>query len=192
MTLKDIVDTRRAYRSLGPVRITEDMIRDLADHAGLAPSCFNNQPWRYVFVTDEAVLKELQGAMSRGNEWTGLGSMVVAVFSKDKLDCVVKDRTYHLFDTGMATAFMILRATEMGLVAHPIAGFNPREVKRILCIPEDMDLITLLIVGKKKEEMDPVLSLKQAEMEETRTERLDFGAIGFLNKYTGETSDIEK
>lgn len=190
--MKDIMDARRAYRSLGPVSITEGMIRDLADHACLAPSCFNNQPWRFVFATDEAILKELQGAMSRGNEWTGLGSMVVAVFSRDKLDCVIKDRTYHQFDTGMATAFMILRATEMGLVAHPIAGFNPGKVKRILGIPEDMDLMTLLIVGKKKVDMDPVLSLKQAEMEEARPVRLDFGAIGFLNKYTGETSDIEK
>jgi len=33
--------------------------------------------------------------------------MFVAVFSRKDDDCVIKDREYHLFDTGMATAFMI-------------------------------------------------------------------------------------
>jgi len=30
----------------------------------------------------------------------------------------------------MATAFIILRATELGLVAHPIAGYNEDAVKQ--------------------------------------------------------------
>jgi len=94
------------------------------------------------------VLKQLHGAMSKGNAWVQAASLIIAVFSKKELDCLIKEREYYLFDTGMATAFIILRATELGLVAHPIAGFNEDAVKEILGIPEEMRLITLVIVGK--------------------------------------------
>ena len=189
VTLKDIVNARRAYRSLGPVRITEDVVWDLAGIASLAPSCFNKQPWRFLFVTDKDLLRELEGAMSKGNEWTSLGSMVIVVFSKQELDCVIRDRLYYMFDTGMATALLILRATEMGLVAHPIAGFSPKRVRTILGIPEDMDVISLIIVGRMKEDLDPLLSEQQALIEKERPERASIDDYAFLNKYPKETSD---
>lgn len=44
MDVKEAIRERRAYRSLDPVEITESLIRDLAESAQLAPSCFNNQP----------------------------------------------------------------------------------------------------------------------------------------------------
>ena len=61
----------------------------------------------------------------------------------------------------MATAFIILRATELGLVAHPIAGFDEDKVKEILGIPDDRRVITLVIVGKHMDTVSPVLSEKQ-------------------------------
>ena len=54
----------------------------------------------------------------------------------------------------MATAFLILRAMEIGLVAHPIAGYNVEKVKEILEIPDDMNVITLVIIGKKSEKIN--------------------------------------
>lgn len=186
MELDDIIQKRRAYRSFGPVEITESFIHDLAEHARLSPSCNNMQPWRFVFVHDKDALKALFGAMSKNNDWTGLSSMIVAVFSKPDLDCVIKDRTYNLFDTGMATAFLMLRAWDLGLVAHPIAGFQPENVKKILDIPDEMTLITLVIVGKKKETIDPILTPKQAIQEKERPERFTFERFAYINKYTGE------
>jgi nitroreductase len=186
MELDDIIQKRRAYRSFEPVEITEEFIHDLAEHARLTPSCNNMQPWRFVFVHDKTVLKALFGAMSKYNDWTGLSSMIIAVFSKPDLDCVIKDRVYNLFDTGMATAFLILRAWDLGLVAHPIAGFQPEVVKKILDIPDAMTLITLVIVGKKKETVDPILTLKQASQEKERPERIPFEKFAYINKYTGE------
>ncbi len=56
MEVMDALEARRSYRSLDPVAITENLIKDLSRSAGLAPSCFNYQPWRFVFVKDPAVL----------------------------------------------------------------------------------------------------------------------------------------
>lgn len=60
MDVKEAIQERRAYRSLEPVKITEELIRDLAKFASLSASCFNKQPWRFVFVYDKGVLVQLE------------------------------------------------------------------------------------------------------------------------------------
>jgi nitroreductase len=185
MDVKQAILTRRAYRSLELVEITEELVRDLAESARLTPSCFNNQPWRFVFVYDPEVLKKLHGAMSRGNQWVQAASMIIAVFSREDLDCRIRGRDYYLFDTGMATAFLMLRATELGLVAHPIAGYKEDQVKEILGIPEDMQVITLVNVGKHSETIGPLLSEKQAETEKKRPERLPLEEFAYANTFRG-------
>jgi len=177
------IEERRAYRSLEPVRITGDLIRDLARCAGLAPSCNNNQPWRFVFVHDSQSLTNMQEALSKGNEWAYSASMIVAVFSRKEDDCIIKDRVYHPFDCGLAVGFLLLRATELGLVAHPIAGFSPKKTKEILGIPEEYEVITLIIVGKHSEKTSPLLSEILVEREKTRPERLPFERIVHLNRF---------
>jgi nitroreductase len=186
MDVKEAINTRRAYRSFSPVEITEELIRDLAGCASLSASCFNNQPWRYVFVYDPEVLARMRDVMSKGNEWTFAASMIIAVVSKKDYDCVIRDREYYLFDVGMATAFLILRATELGLVAHPIAGYSPPKTREVLGIPEDMDVVTLVNVGKHADEVSPVLSEEQAKAEKERPERLPFEKFAFLNRYPAD------
>jgi nitroreductase len=183
MKLMEIIEHRRAYRSLGPAQIDESLVRDLAAAASLSASCFNKQPWRYVFAFDKVILGRLQGAMNKGNEWTQAASMIIAVASSKDLDCVVKEREYYLFDTGMATAFLILRATELGLVAHPIAGFDEDKAKAILGIPADMRLITLVNVGKHLLPANALLNEKQAEGEKARPERLPLNEIMRIDHY---------
>lgn len=183
MKLMEIIEKRRAYRSLGPAQIDESLVRDLATAASLSASCFNKQPWRYVFAFDKDVLSQLQGVMNKGNEWTRADSMIIAVASRKDLDCVVKEREYYLFDTGMATAFLILRATELGLVAHPIAGFDEDKAKEILGIPADMRLITLVNVGKHLLPVNSLLNEQQVEIEKTRPERLPLSEIMRMNHF---------
>ena len=186
MDVKEAITTRRAYRSLAPAEITEELVRDLAECAGLSASCFNNQPWRFVFVYDPPVLERMRDVMSKGNEWTYDASMIIAVLSKKEYDCVIRDREYYLFDVGIATAFLILRATELGLVAHPIAGYSPAKTREVLGIPEDMDVVTLVNVGRHAGAVSPVLSEEQAKAERVRPERLPFEKIAFVNRYPAE------
>jgi nitroreductase len=186
MDLQMTINRRRAYRSLLPVQITEEIVQDLAASARLAPSCFNNQPWRYLFVYEEHRLREVFTALNKGNQWAERASLIIAVFSEPDLDCRIKGRDYFLFDTGAATGFLILKATEMDLVAHPIAGFDEDMVKEILHIPDYMTVITLLIVGKRASDLNPVLSEKQREWEKTRPKRIEVDEFIFRNDYTGD------
>jgi nitroreductase len=176
MGVKETIEERRAYRSLDPVEISDEMVSDLAACASLAPSCFNHQPWRSVFVRG-GKLEEMHRALSKGNEWARRASLIIAVYSSVDDDCKIKGREYYLFDTGLATAFLVLRATERGLVAHPIAGYDEEIVKEILDIPAGARVITLVIVGEHAHSIHPELSQKQAAAEASRPERLPFDAI---------------
>lgn len=183
MELKEAIEKRRAYRSLESVAITTDLVRDLAEHARLAPSCFNNQPWRFVFVFNQEMLEILFNALSKGNDWARQASMIIAVMSQKDRDCLVKGREYYLFDTGMAVGFLMLRATDLGFVCHPIAGYDEEKVKEILAVPGNMTVITLLIVGKKSAEISPSLNEKQVKSEKNRPPRLIFEDFSFIDSY---------
>lgn len=183
MEVKEAIVNRRAYRSLKQTEVTEEMISELAQAAALAPSCANNQPWRYVFVYEEKMLHALWEGLSKGNQWAQAAPLLIAVFSQKDLDCVIKDRLYYQFDTGLATGFLILRAMEMGLVAHPMAGFKPEKVKEALDIPQEMEVITVIAVGPKAEELNPHLSESQIELESNRPERMPIQTFVFHNRY---------
>lgn len=182
MDVRTAIEERRAYRSLEEIEIGDDLVRDLAECARLAPSCFNKQPWRFIFARGEA-LERLKRVLSRGNAWATRSSMIVAVASRVDLDCRVKGRDYYLFDTGMATAFLILRATELGLVAHPIAGYDEEKAREVLEVPDDMTVITLVNVGKHSDTINELLSDEQAETEARRPERLPLLTIAHMDRF---------
>lgn len=174
MDVIDAIEKRRAYRSLDEIEIKDEIIFDLAKAAILAPSCFNNQPERFIFVKSKEKLNELFSSLSKGNDWAKFASMIIVVYSKKDFDCDIKGREYYLFDTGMAVGFLILRATELGFVAHPIAGYDEDKVKEILNIEEDARVITLIIVGKHYSEIRDILTDKQKIQETKRPERKNF------------------
>jgi nitroreductase len=191
MDVKQAILERRAYRSFEHTEITEELVKEFAESASLAPSCFNNQPWRFVFVYEPELLKSMHSALSKGNEWAQYASMMIAVFSKKELDCNIKEREYYLFDTGMSVGFILLRATELGLIAHPIAGYNEDTVKELLGIPADMKVITLIMVGKYSKVINHILSEKQIKDEGSRPERISFDKFVYKNKFVQNTVEKE-
>jgi len=183
MQVREAIDSRRAFRALAPVQISREIIMDLAKAASLSPSCFNHQPWRYIFVHDPDWLDRLKDALSRGNNWARKASLIIAVCSREDYDCVIDDRKMYQFDTGMATAFLILRATELGMVAHPIAGYSDPMVREVLGIPHSTKLICLVVVGKHDPSATDKLSEKQKESENQRPGRKAFREFCSMDEY---------
>jgi len=170
MHVSDAIDRRRAYRMISPQPLSEDDIHELLEAIRLAPSCFNHQPWRVTVAMGEDLSKVKEG-LSRGNAWATTAPAIMAVAAKPADDCRLGDgRDYYLFSTGLAIGQMLLRATELGIVAHPIAGYKPSAVKEALGIPNDHVLITLVILGRHGDD-DSLLSDEQRERERTRPER---------------------
>jgi len=143
------IERRRARRALSDEPIDREIVEEILAAAHLAPSCANNQPWRFVVVDDPGTLSSVKEGLSKGNYWAGPSPLIIAVASRADLDCRIPDgREYYAFGCGMAAMNLMVQATERGLIAHPIAGFRQAPVKEALGIPEPYQLITLIILGK--------------------------------------------
>jgi len=173
-SVKKTIEKRRAFRSLDPLKVETKTIKDLAYSAILAPSCFNKQPEKFIFVKTKKNLQKVFSALPDGNKWVTKASLIAIVHTKKEDDCVIKDREYYLFDTGMAVGFLILRATEMGIVAHPIAGYDPEKIKEEFSLPKDEIIIALIIFGKHSKKANTLLSDWQKEQEIKRPKRKTF------------------
>ena len=48
---------------------------------------------------------------------------------------------YYLFDVALAVENMLLAATDLGLVTHPMTGVNEAELKKALGIPDEIRFV---------------------------------------------------
>ena len=121
--------------------------------------------------------------MAKGNEWTTRAPLIIVVTCREADDCKSSDRrNYFMFDCGLAIGQVELRATELGLLAHPIAGYDPLKVKAALGVPEEYVVMTLVICGYLGGD-EALLSEKQKGWERTRPERKPLGETIFLDKW---------
>ncbi len=146
--LMDEIFRRRAYRALSEKKIPEAVVGRLMTAATYAPSCFNNQSWRFLVVTGDAALKKVHEALSGATYWMKDAPLVVVVATKIEFGCRLNDRRdYALFDCGLASENLMLQAVREGLYAHAIAGFDPLKIKAAFRIPDEYIVITLIGVG---------------------------------------------
>lgn len=183
MDVVDAIRTRRARRVISDRPIENDKVDALVEAVRLSASCNNNQPWRIVLARGKEALDAVKSALPRGNAWATRSPLIIVVSAKDSDDCKLSDnRDYFLFSTGLAIGQLELRATELGLIAHPIAGFDPLKAKELLGIPQDHVVITFVICGYPGTD-DSLLSDKQKAIEPTRPERKPVGENIFLDKW---------
>ncbi|HEY41834.1 MAG TPA: oxidoreductase [Dehalococcoidia bacterium] len=60
LTVREAIQKRRSTRSFKPTPVPDEMILEMLEAARLAPSASNNQPWRFVVVTDAEEKKALR------------------------------------------------------------------------------------------------------------------------------------
>lgn len=180
--LNEVILNRRSKRAISDEKISEAELDRLIRAAHLAPSCFNNQPWRLIPVDEPAKLNRIKEALPGGNYWAKKAPVIIAVVSRQNIDCELShDRIYYKFDCGLAVENLLLQATDMGLVSHPIAGFNPEVTREVLSIPDDFELITLIVVGKPGNPEE--LSEKHRRTELGDRERLPLDEVASRNEF---------
>jgi len=179
----EAIRARRAKRAFQDKPVEDDKIDALVEAVRLSASCNNNQPWRIVICKGKEALAAAKDALPRGNAWATRAPVIMVVSAKPVDDCQLPDRRdYFLFSSGLAIGQLELRATELGLVAHPIAGYDPLKAKAVLGIPEEYVVITFVIVGYPGGD-DSLLSDKQKANELTRPERKPIGENFFIDKW---------
>ncbi len=182
MNVTEAVHRRRALRALETRTIDEDKVRKMVEAMRLAPSCNNNQPWRVVLCTGEA-LDRVKECLDKGNAWATRAPLIIVVSAKPSEDCRQNEgRDYYKFGCGLGVAQMILQATELGLIAHPISGFNPVRTRAALCIPADYVVIAYVVCGYPGDD-ESLLSDWQKERQRARPERKPLGEAFYNNRW---------
>ena len=68
MNVLDAIRTRRSVRSYATKLIPAEVMERMRQALRLAPSACNIQPWRFIFVTDVALRREVANA-ANGQKW---------------------------------------------------------------------------------------------------------------------------
>ena len=164
------INIRRANRALSDKKIPDDTIQRIMTAATYAPSCFNNQPWRFLVAAEEEALKKIHDALTSANYWVKKAPAVVIVATKPEFGCRLNDnRDYALFDCGLATENLMLQGFKEGLYAHAIAGFDPHKIKAAFKIPDAYIVATLVALGYPGD--DASLNEKHKELEHSARNR---------------------
>jgi nitroreductase len=144
-----LLEKRHATRSISPEPLPPSTLEALQQAARLTPSCFNKQPWRFLFLTSEAARQKGIEALADGNRpWASRAPLLIIGHTRKDDDCVLPGREYHQFDLGMSVMNLILAATALDLVARPMAGFDPSRAREHFGLAADQQPLVMLAVGK--------------------------------------------
>lgn len=140
---------RRSRRAYDATRtIDRSTLRRLVEAAHLAPSWANSQSWRWILVDESPALDDVRKALAEGNYWALKAPVLAVLVSGEKLNPTQShNRPYWAFNAGLSAMNLMLQAVEEGLIAHPMAGFDPPLVKQSLGIPEDYSVLLVMSLG---------------------------------------------
>lgn len=173
----DLLWKRHATRSISPEALPDALVDELVEAVRLAPSCFNKQPWRWLFLTSEDARAKGRQVLSKGNQpWAGRAPLLVIGHTRPEDDCQLPGRDYHQFDLGLSAMNLMLAATEHDLVARPMAGFDPDRAKELFDLPDDAQPLVMLAIGKPSNDEDHLADHYKGIADKPR-ERKDPGEI---------------
>jgi nitroreductase len=137
----------RAFDESKP--LTTHLVRTLIEAASWAPSCFNEQPWRYLIFdgSDREAMERARACLVEGNAWARKAPLLMLSVAKETFTRGGKpNRTAH-HDVGLASENLVLEAVEYGMVAHQMAGFDVERARREFAIPDDYTPLAMIAIG---------------------------------------------
>jgi nitroreductase len=130
--------------------LTEREIQTLFEAARWAPSCFNEQPWRFVYATAPEQRQKLVACLVAKNQlWAGRAPLVMFVLSRRCFQKTGKENRHAPYDAGAAWMALALQARKLGLYAHAMAGFNLDKAYETLGVSRDeFHIMAAIAVGR--------------------------------------------
>lgn len=166
MDFREVIETRRSVRSFKPDPIDEEVLKRVLEAARIAPSGSNRQPWKFIIVTDPRTKQELV-PLCEGQEFVGQAPAVIIACGFN----IHYDRGHYMGDYSMlvdvAIAFdhLTLAARNEGIGTCWIGSFDNDGIKKLLDIPEDVQVVALTPLGypKSGDVFAPVSNRKSLE-----------------------------
>lgn len=135
--------------------IDNNKINAMLEAARWAPSCMNEQPWRFVVCIkqqDEAAWQQLLDCLSEKNrQWAQHAPLLILSVASDNFAGNGKANRWAAYDTGAACISLVLQATALDLVCHQIGGFDADLCRQVFDLPVDCTPMSVIAVGYQAE-----------------------------------------
>lgn len=148
--LHDLLKRRWSPRAFSEQPVGPDVLLTLLDAARWAPSSSNEQPWRFVVATREepAAYDRLLACLAEGNrKWAYRAPVLMMSIAHMDFEEDGRPSRHAFHDVGLATENLLLQGTALGLVAHPMAGFDTEKARADLKIPSGYEPVAMVAVG---------------------------------------------
>jgi nitroreductase len=148
MNVLEAIRLRRSVRAYSSRPIPEDAMGRMREALRFAPSACNIQPWRFVWVTDAKLRREIARA-AREQMWMAEAPVTVVACGYPKLAYPRMGGRHSSVDIDIAIALdhLSLAAVAEGLGTCWIGAFAEEPVKQLLGIPEDVRVVAMMPVG---------------------------------------------
>lgn len=155
-SLMDVVKQRRSVRRYKEAPFPMEKLTSLVEAARWAPSAGNSQPWEFLLINDEDMVRALK-SVSPG--WLREAPAVIAL-------CVNRERKteWSLIDIGAAMQNMLLFAHSMGYGCCPIGSFVVETVRELLELPPHLEPVLFITVGFPDEQAPATTRLMTEEL----------------------------
>ena len=190
---QDVIDVVR--RRWSPVAFRPDPIEAatlarILEAGRWAASSYNEQPWRFLVARreNEAEFAAALGCLVEGNRaWAQHASVLVFVCAEASFSHNGKPNSHAWFDSGQALAQMILQATEEGLHAHAMGGYDPIRTRELFAIDPGAETICAVAIGHLDD--GSRLPAESAARDRSPRQRRPLSEIAFEGRW-GEAVDL--
>jgi nitroreductase len=152
----EAIQLRKSEFAFSSKAVEDEKIDTLFEAAGLAPSSMNVQPWRFIFgKREEPEFQEILSLLFEGNQkWAKDAALLILSIGQTEytFNGKVYKNDYASHDTGMATALLMIQATELGLASHPMGGFDHNKAIENFSLPKEYQPLAIIAIGYKGDE----------------------------------------
>ncbi|MDO8860609.1 nitroreductase family protein [Haliea sp. E1-2-M8] len=162
----------RAFQAEAPPL---DNLLTMLEAARWAPSCFNEQPWRFFLGLKglgDTYSKIFDSLIEFNQEWAKHAPVLLLAVARTHFSANDKPNDHHAYDTGAAMSLLSLQAAEFDIYVHQMAGFDRDKAREKFAIPEGFLPLAAAAIGYRG---DPqMLNERQQRTEAERRERKDW------------------
>ena len=151
VAIENVIAERWSGRAYDPnIPVTEAQITALTEAARWAPSCFGDEPWRYILwdkFTDPENWQKAFDCLAEGNQqWAQNAPLLILAASVDTFRQNDKTNRWTGYDTGAASLSLCLQATAMGLMSHQMGGFDTDKIRQAFNLPDNLHLWSMMAI----------------------------------------------
>ena len=166
--IHELIAKRWSPRSFDPDKpVTPKQIIALLEAARWAPSCFNDQPWRFIVCdknTDpESWQKAFALLVEKNQLWAKNAPVLLLSVATSHFAHNGDPSRWGMFDTGAACMALCVQAVALGLAANQMGGYDAVKAKTVFGIPDDCNPMSMIAIGYQAEAARLYDAFKAAE-----------------------------